>query len=74
MDKNVLVPVLAGLGLGWLAFHPGGQEVARGLGQIVMPALSGGKPDEGGALPGRQTGGQPDQKEQDGKKDKDDED
>ena len=44
MDKNVLVPVLAGLGLGWLAFHPGGQEVARGLGQTVMPALSGGKP------------------------------
>ena len=49
---------------GW-PFTPAGRK---------WPALSGGKPDEGGALPGRQTGGQPDQKEQDGKKDKDDED
>lgn len=47
MDKNVLAPILAGIGLGWLAFHPEGQKMAKGLGQSVLPALSGGKPDEG---------------------------
>lgn len=47
MDKNVLAPILAGIGLGWLAFSPEGQKMAKGLGQSVLPALSGGKPDEG---------------------------
>lgn len=55
MDKNVIAPMLAGLGLGFLAFHPAGKDLARNMGQTVMPALLGsqGKDEEASAEPGK---------------------
>ncbi|WP_304473584.1 hypothetical protein [uncultured Desulfovibrio sp.] len=43
MANKVLAPILAGIGLGWLAFSPEGQKMAKGVGQTIMPALMPGK-------------------------------
>lgn len=48
MDSKVLAPVLAGIGIGWLAFSKEGQAMAKGLGQSIMPALTGGGGGGGG--------------------------
>ena len=67
MDKNILGPILAGVGLGFLAFHPEGQKMAKGLGQSVLPALTGGgKPDNDDA-------GKDGEESPDRRKDKDEE-
>ncbi len=46
MDKNVIAPLMAGIGLGFLAFAPEGQKLAKSLGQSVLPALTGGRDDK----------------------------
>lgn len=40
MENKVLAPILAGIGLGWLAFSPDGQKMAKSVGQTIMPALA----------------------------------
>lgn len=56
MDNKILAPVLAGIGIGWLAFSKEGQQMAKGLGQSIMPALGGGKNGGGQESESKQLG------------------
>lgn len=47
MENKVLAPILAGIGLGWLAFSPDGQKMAKSVGQTIMPALAPGQGKDG---------------------------
>lgn len=69
MENKVLAPILAGIGLGWLAFSPEGQKMAKGIGQTLMPALAPGqaKAEEKDAPEGKDAEAKPN------KGDKDDE-
>lgn len=77
MDK-VLAPILAGIGLGWLAFSPEGQKMAKGIGQTLMPALAPGqgqgKDGEKDGPEGKDAEGKPAPEDKPGKGDKDEED
>lgn len=71
MDKSTLAPILAGIGIGWLAFSSEGQKLAKGLGQSIVPALAGGG---GGGESGQQSESKKDEDEKESKSKEDKED
>lgn len=75
MENKVLAPILAGIGLGWLAFSPEGQKMAKSVGQTLMPALSPGQGKDGekDGPEGKDAEGKADHEGKPGKGDKDEE-
>ena len=43
MDNKVLPTLLAGIGIGYLAFSAEGQKLLKGVGQSILPALAQGQ-------------------------------
>lgn len=68
MEPKTLAPILAGIGIGWLAFSAEGQKLAKGLGQSILPALANGGQQAGIESESGKEG--EDKKESESKKDK----